>query len=63
MKILMCDPPSGWKYGFPKPISKHNLGGEEFTGWLREHDYPEADLELAFKHSRFYEIEEDDINE
>ena len=18
MKVMMCDPPSGWKYGFPK---------------------------------------------
>tara|TARA_R110000822_G_C14878471_1_gene446184 strand:- start:159 stop:428 length:270 start_codon:yes stop_codon:yes gene_type:complete len=22
-KVLMCDPPSGWKYGFPKPVPLH----------------------------------------
>tara|TARA_R110001599_G_scaffold5564_1_gene27893 strand:+ start:143 stop:469 length:327 start_codon:yes stop_codon:yes gene_type:complete len=21
--VLMCDPPSGWKYGFPKPVPLH----------------------------------------
>ena len=21
--VLMCDPPSGWKYGFPKPVPIH----------------------------------------
>ncbi len=37
-KVLMCDPPSGWKYGFPKPIP------EEYRGraieWLVENGYP-----------------------
>lgn len=35
---LMVDPPSGWKYGFPKrmPIETENV-----EQWLIDHGYPE----------------------
>ena len=30
-KMKMCDPPSGWKYGFPKPVPEGVL---EIVPWL-----------------------------
>ncbi len=43
-KKLIIDPPSGWRYGFPKEVSMEN--------WLLECGYPEKDLELAMKYGR-----------
>jgi len=37
-KVMMCDPPSGWKYGFPKPIPKEV--GEDIRPWLLSEGYP-----------------------
>lgn len=54
----MCDPPEGWKYGFPKVIPE----GVEFFSYLLENGYPEDLLHLADKHTRFWE-EEDDRNQ
>jgi hypothetical protein len=48
---VIIDPPSGWKYGFPKPIP------EEVTDlgeWLVEEGYPEELVEVAKKHSRYW---------
>ena len=36
------DPPSGWKYGFPKPVPK---GVEDMTEWLVSEGYPRAEIE------------------
>ena len=44
------DPPSGWKYGFPKELPE---GIEDLRAWLIENGYPEKDVELALKWSRF----------
>lgn len=63
MKVLMIDPPSGWKYGFPKPVHEefHTLGGDfDLARWLIDEGYPEKDIELALKYSRYYETEIDD---
>lgn len=38
-RVKMCDPPSGWKYGFPKPIPS-DLRSEDFDAWLVEEGYP-----------------------
>jgi hypothetical protein len=35
--VTMCDPPEGWKYGFPKPMP-NNV--ENFEEWLRSEGYP-----------------------
>lgn len=35
----MIDPPSGWKYGFPKPMPK-NIGDR--IAWLKLVGYPES---------------------
>jgi len=50
-RIVMVDPPSGWKYGFPKPLPK----GVDYREWLLEQGYPEADIELAMKYSKCWE--------
>jgi len=56
-KVLMIDPPSGWQYGFPKPVHEefHTLGDDFDLGrWLISEGYPEIFIELAVKHSRYY---------
>ncbi|TCU59814.1 hypothetical protein EDF58_102502 [Novosphingobium sp. PhB57] len=43
-KVTMIDPPSGWRYGFPKPLL---LGeGQSLQDWLIENDYPQAEIDL-----------------
>jgi len=43
MKITMCDPPSGWKYGFPRAMP-HNSKDEDFdvVAWLISCGYPKS---------------------
>ena len=56
MKKLIIDPPSGWKYGFPKPIPQHIIGNDaKLWNWLLKQGYPAKDLQLAIKHSRYWE--------
>lgn len=50
-KKMMVDPPGGWKYGFPREIKD----GESYEGMLREAGYPERDIGLALKYSRYWE--------
>jgi hypothetical protein len=42
MKRKMIDPPSGWKYGFPKEIPEHV---ENTTEWLIDNGYPKKLIE------------------
>lgn len=51
------DPPSGWKYGFPKIIPESILKGsqEDFKNWLKDNGYPEKDLDLACKYSKYWD--------
>ena len=42
MKVLMCDPPSGWKYGFPKPIPEKVT---DTLSWLVEEGYPQKEID------------------
>lgn len=43
--ITMIDPPSGWKYGFPKPMPKQFETWEESRAWLISEGYPESMIE------------------
>lgn len=52
-KITIYDPSGGWKYGFPKQYLP--LPGETVEETLRRDGYPESLVELAEKHSRFWE--------
>jgi len=42
MKVKMIDPPSGWKYGFPKEIPEHV---DDTCKWLIDNGYPEKLIE------------------
>lgn len=54
MKTLIIDPPSGWRYGFPKPVPQEILVDNELlTIWLIEQGYPEKDVPIALKYSRY----------
>lgn len=44
---LIVDPPSGWMYGFPAPLE------EDYEQQLRNAGYPEKDIPMALKHSRY----------
>ena len=39
----IIDPPSGWKYGFPKPIPKDRK--KDVLVWLVEQGYPQSEID------------------
>lgn len=48
------DPPSGWRYGFPRlydPIKEKGVSMEDF---LIHHGYPEDEVDFALKHLRVW---------
>lgn len=72
MKNTFCDPPSGWKYGFPRIIPQeilHNLALERentepafrtvLNNWLVSCGYPKSLIELYGNHfyCRYWEEE------
>lgn len=60
-KVLMFDPPSGWQYGFPKPIPQKCLDDDtEFKRYLVQNGYPDHMLDMAFKYSRYWEASDED---
>ena len=56
MKVMMIDPPSGWKYGFPKPIPKDV---ENYKEWLVANGYPQSEIDACGDHFYCREWEED----
>lgn len=43
---LMVDPPSGWRYGFPKPYFKNAVADfTELKRWLVENGYPQREID------------------
>lgn len=62
MKQVLFDPPTGWKYGFPKLIP-HDADDKYLTQLLRDSKYPEKDIEFAMKHSRFMYVDSSDVEE
>ena len=58
-KTMMCDPPSGWKYGFPKPVPE---GVNEIVPWLLSEGYPQAEIDACGKHFyvRYWEEDADE---
>lgn len=51
----MIDPPSGWKYGFPKELPAEV---KDVRSWLIENGYPESQVDFAMEHSRMWVSEE-----
>lgn len=41
--MLLYDPPSGWKYGFPKPYKPKK--GEELSQTLLRDGYPQEEID------------------
>lgn len=56
MTRLTCDPPSGWRYGFPKemPEDVYDAGDEAVAKWLAENGYPEEDAEFGARYCRYW---------
>lgn len=61
MKVMMIDPPSGWKYGFPKPMPKQFDTFEEKSAWLVSEGYPQSEIDSYGDHfyCRYWEQELD----
>ena len=55
--VLMIDPPSGWKYGFPMPLPDPRP--ENTIAWLIEQGYPQKEIESYgdYFYSRYWEQE------
>lgn len=55
--MLIIDPPSGWKYGFPKEF--YNPKGLDVKDWLVANGYPKKEIESYGKHfyCRYWEEE------
>jgi hypothetical protein len=56
----MIDPPSGWRFGFPKEIPKEILqDNNKILNWLVDNGYPQSEIDI-FKEDglpyRIYEI-------
>lgn len=47
-KALMIDPPSGWKYGFPKELTLD--GTQTVVEWLIDNGYPKQEIERFGDH-------------
>lgn len=45
--VTMIDPPSGWKYGFPKVLPE---GVDDVMKWLVENGYPQREIDACGKH-------------
>lgn len=58
-KVLMVDPPSGWRYGFPKVIPE----GAKIAEFYLKNGYPEDEIEFAVRWTRMWEVDEVEGNE
>lgn len=52
MTKTIYDPPSGWRYGFPKPYRP--LEGEALEDTLVRDGYPKREAEIGAKYCRFW---------
>ena len=46
--MMMVDPPSGWKYGFPKEYNPATDGN--MTEWIVRQGYPRDEMEKLGEH-------------
>lgn len=60
-KRLMCDPPSGWRYGFPKEIPYEISEDGKTKDWLLENGYPQKEVDACGDYF-FVRFWEEDIN-
>jgi len=58
--VMVVDPPSGWKYGFPKECPEHVWESTDvsvFRKWLIESGYPEKEAEFGMEYLRCWKDE------
>lgn len=55
---VWIDPPSGWRYGFPKVWNSEEVDNVE--DFLRENGYPVKDIPFACKWLRMWEAQENE---
>ena len=55
----MIDPPSGWKYGFPKELPE---GIKDTKKWLVENGYPQHEIDSCgdYFYCRYWDQEVDE---
>ena len=60
--VTYCDPPDGWKYGFPKVVPDE-ARGKGFNQWLIDNGYPKSLIEQCGDRfpCRFWEGEPGDF--
>lgn len=60
-KDYLIDPPSGWRYGFPKLIPKSER--HRTLAWLVENGYPQAEIDSYgdFFYCRYLEVDNEEI--
>jgi hypothetical protein len=58
LMTLIIDPPGGWRYGFPRPLTKEK--DELLEDWLISAGYPAEDAEWAVGHCRYWN-EKDEV--
>lgn len=46
--MIMIDPPSGWKYGFPMPLPDNR--STNTLEWLVENGYPQKEIDACGDH-------------
>jgi len=68
MKKIFIDPPSGWKYGFPKPApdNMRNMTREQLREWFVQNGYPRWEIEQWGNKDMpcsYFESEVEEINE
>ena len=56
----MCDPPTGWKYGFPKEIPFETSENGGTRQWLLDNGYPQSEIDACGNYFfvRFWEVED-----
>lgn len=58
----MIDPPSGWRYGFPKAYDRVT-DGDDLRAWLAQEGYPQAEIDRMGDHFYVRQWEESDGDE
>lgn len=52
--VRMCDPPSGWKWGFPKAMPEMKMDEDKFHEWLVSEGMPQSEIDYWTKSSMGY---------
>lgn len=62
-KKILIDPPSGWRYGYPKelPASLHDASEEDLIDWHLSQGYPQQFInDGLLRYTRYIFIDEED---